>query len=82
MLDLLTLADNPDGWTLVEATSINDFGVIVGNGAFNGESRAFIAEPVPEPTAASLSVIGGLLMGRYRFWRKDDQRRWLRRGWA
>jgi hypothetical protein len=67
MFDLLTLADNPHGWTLVEATSINDRGVIVGNGVFNGETRAFMATPVPEPTPVRLSLIVGLLLGMRRW---------------
>jgi probable HAF family extracellular repeat protein len=63
MLDLLTLADNPDSWTLAEATSINDLGVIVGKGVYNGKSRAFIAIPVPEPAARNLTLTCAVLLG-------------------
>jgi probable HAF family extracellular repeat protein len=70
MQDLLTLSDNPDGWMLVEATAINDFGVIVGNGVFNGDSRAFMAIPVPEPTARSLAVVCGALVSCHRMRRE------------
>jgi hypothetical protein len=67
MFDLVTLADNADAWTLVEATSINDRGVIVGNGALNGEPRAFMAIPVPQPTAGTLTVMGGTLLAMRRW---------------
>jgi probable HAF family extracellular repeat protein len=66
MLDLLTLSDNPDGWTLVEATAINELGVIVGNAVFDGQRRAFMAIPIPEPIACYLAVICGVLILCYR----------------
>ncbi len=34
------------GWTLITANSVNNNGVIVGRGIFNGQSRAFMATPV------------------------------------
>ncbi|MFZ5549888.1 MAG: hypothetical protein ACOZJX_14440 [Pseudomonadota bacterium] len=34
------------GWALTSAHGINDHGVIVGEGRFNGQSRAFVATPV------------------------------------
>jgi probable HAF family extracellular repeat protein len=61
MLDLLELAVNPEGWTLVEAAAINDSGVIVGNGVLDGNALAFIAVPVPEPAAMTLCAVGILL---------------------
>ncbi len=56
MLDILENSSNPDGWLLVEATAINDHGVIVGNGLFQGEPRAFMATPVPEPSSVVLAL--------------------------
>ncbi|HEX5684206.1 MAG TPA: hypothetical protein VFY73_09230 [Ideonella sp.] len=44
---LLTLLDaSGAGWTALQAYDINDKGVIVGAGVFNGKGRAFIATPV------------------------------------
>lgn len=44
---LLDLLDGSGaGWTLTAAHAINDHGVIVGQGSFNGQKRAFIATPV------------------------------------
>jgi len=57
MLDILENAENPDGWLLVEATGINDRGLIVGNGIFHGQPLAFLATPVPEPSAIALAAI-------------------------
>lgn len=59
-------AVNSEGWTRVGATADNDYGVIVGNGVFDGKSRALTATPVPEPGggAAFASIfslpIGGI----------------------
>lgn len=61
MSDLLELAVNPVGWTLVEATAVNDGGVIVGNGWLDGKPRAFMAIPVPEPTLSFGLLLGALL---------------------
>jgi probable HAF family extracellular repeat protein len=51
MVDLNTLIDPNSGWTLTEATAINDDGWIVGRGwnNVNGTS-AFLLKPVPEPS--------------------------------
>lgn len=62
MLDILENSSNPDGWLLVEATAINDHGVIVGNGLFQGEPRAFIATPVPEPSSVILVASAGIAL--------------------
>jgi len=44
---LLTLLDTSGaGWTRLQANDINDKGVIVGSGIFNGKGQAFIATPV------------------------------------
>jgi probable HAF family extracellular repeat protein len=47
MQDLNSLLTPNSGWTLREATGINDAGQIVGFGAFNGSFfRAFLVTPV------------------------------------
>lgn len=56
MLDILENSENPDGWLLVEATGINDRGLIVGNAIFQGQPVAFLATPVPEPSAIILAT--------------------------
>jgi probable HAF family extracellular repeat protein len=43
-LNTLILSDSP--WYLLEATSINDAGEIVGWGTINGNVHAFLATPV------------------------------------
>ncbi len=50
MVDLNSLIDPALGWSLLEATNLNDLGQIVGygvNGA--GQERAFLLTPVPAP---------------------------------
>jgi probable HAF family extracellular repeat protein len=54
MVDLNSLIDPQSGWELQEARGINDMGQIVGAGLLNGEQRAFLLTPVPEPTAVLL----------------------------
>ena len=44
LLDILDASGT--GWTRLQAYDINDQGVIVGEGVFNGKGRAFIATPV------------------------------------
>jgi len=44
LLDILDASGA--GWTGLQAADINDDGVIVGSGLFNGKGRAFIATPV------------------------------------
>jgi probable HAF family extracellular repeat protein len=47
MLDLCVLADcSNNGWSDLDARSINDRGDIVGFGLHNGVSRAFLAKPI------------------------------------
>ena len=49
---LVDLLPSPGGWSDLNATDINDEGWIVGQGTLNGELRAFLMTPVPEPGAA------------------------------
>jgi probable HAF family extracellular repeat protein len=46
MVDLNSLLPAGSGWELSTASSINDGGEIVGNGAHNGQMRAFLLTPV------------------------------------
>jgi probable HAF family extracellular repeat protein len=62
MVDLLEAAINPGDWTLVEAAGINDAGVIVGSGLFEGKPRAYIAIPIPEPASIWILIIGTLVL--------------------
>jgi probable HAF family extracellular repeat protein len=70
MIDLNNLLPADSGWVLQDATDINNLGVIVGNGLFDGEERAFILDTTPEaPTLAllGLGIVGlGLLQRKWR----------------
>ena len=46
--DLNALIPQGNGWTLSEATGINDRGQICGNGAYRGNACAFLLTPIPE----------------------------------
>jgi probable HAF family extracellular repeat protein len=69
----------PGGWRLIEALAINDAGQIVGTGRLNGETHAFLLDPIrssdgipvvhnPEPGTMGLLALGAALVfaGRYR----------------
>jgi probable HAF family extracellular repeat protein len=65
LVDLNTVLVNGQGWDLFSATGINDAGWIVGTGELNGQTEAFLLEPVPEPGTlimASTSVVFGLAL--------------------
>lgn len=65
MTDLNSLIPANSGWFLLEASSINKLGQIVGNGTINGQRHAFLLTPisqapsVPEPA----STFGLLTLG-------------------
>ncbi len=50
--DLNDLIDPASGWTLREATDVNDAGQIVGTGEVNGETHAFLLTPDPDAPPA------------------------------
>jgi probable HAF family extracellular repeat protein len=52
MRDLNDMIAPGSGWELVRAFAINDAGQITGHGIFQGQERAFLLTPVPEPSAA------------------------------
>lgn len=47
MVDLNNLLPQNLGWELIQARGINDLGQIVGAGRFNGQTRAFLINPIP-----------------------------------
>ena len=62
MTDLTSLIDPLSGWTLIEATAINDSGMIVGYGIDpNGNDRGFLLTPVPAPTSATFLIGAGMV---------------------
>jgi hypothetical protein len=68
MRELHSLLSDDSGWEqLFEAAAINDLGVIVGTGSYQGEFRAFVATPIPEPGTLYLltSAIGLLGLSRW-----------------
>jgi hypothetical protein len=64
MYDLNTLIRDGSGWQLEEAAAINDLGQIVGYGYYDGEKRAFLLTPIPEPSVAGLFGLAFLVVMR------------------
>lgn len=78
MIDLNTRLDTSSaGWLLEDAVAINDVGMIVGDGLFNGGTSSIpvLLTPVPEPSALVLLAIGGLALGGLVVVRKRERRR-------
>jgi probable HAF family extracellular repeat protein len=57
---------NGQGWRLQDATGITDDGEIVGVGVINGQTRAYILTPVPEPATMTALGLGLLVLARRR----------------
>jgi probable HAF family extracellular repeat protein len=50
-----------EGWTLLEAWDMNEYGQIVGVGHHSGNVRGFILTPIPEPTSWMLVSLIGMI---------------------
>jgi probable HAF family extracellular repeat protein len=57
MRDLNLLIPPGTGWVLNRAFGINDAGMITGWGTINGQERAYLLTPVPEPSGLTLAGI-------------------------
>ncbi len=76
MQDLNDLIDPASGWTLEEATDINDRSQIVGYGTNpSGEMHGFLLTPVPEPSALAMLLAGGIAVGAW-IWRGRRKGHW------
>src|SRR5262249_47707804 len=58
MTDLNTLISPQSGWLLISVVDINDSGLIIGTGTFNGFPANFLLTPVPEPSGLALTAVG------------------------
>ncbi len=54
VVDLNTLIETNSGWILRDARAINNSGLIIGSGVFNGEAREFLLSHIPKPATTSL----------------------------
>ena len=57
MVDLNSLIATNSGWEITNARAINDLRQITGAGILNGNLRAFIMTPVPEPSSLTLAFL-------------------------
>lgn len=67
--DLNNQVNNASGWQITITDDINDLGQIIGRATLNGETRAVLLTPVPEPSSiaallAGLGGFGGLIWRR------------------
>jgi probable HAF family extracellular repeat protein len=77
MRDLNDLIPPGSGWELLNARGINDFGQIVGEGIFNGQYRAYVLTPVPEPS--SLLLASAALASAWTVFHRSVMTRWMGR---
>lgn len=68
LYDLNDYVSGASGWVLTEAWAINDAGLIVGTGTFEGQTRAFVLTAVPEPS--TYAVLAGLAALGLAVWRR------------
>jgi hypothetical protein len=54
------------GWNLKQAHAINNLGQIAASGTFEGQDRAVLLTPTPEPASAVLLLGGAALLGLRR----------------
>lgn len=70
LVDLNSLINPASGWILEYASAINNNGQIAGYGLFQGQTRAFLLNPAPEPSSLCVLAIGlgalGMLAARKR----------------
>ena len=65
MNDLNNFINPSSGWTLRDATAINDIGQITGYGINAlGQEHAFLLTPIPEPATLGLLCLGFLMLKR------------------
>ncbi len=73
LIDITTMLDaSGAGWSNLDLKAINDNGQITGYGTFDGQTEAFLLSPsqsspnfaTPEPTSASLLLLGTTLLLR------------------
>jgi probable HAF family extracellular repeat protein len=71
MFDLNDLISENSGWVLESAEDINSSGQIIGIGSFDGETRAFLLDPISTPEPSSLVLCSAMLLaaGGWRAWR-------------
>lgn len=58
LTDLNSLIAADSGWLLEGANAINDNGYIVGSGVIDGQTRAYLLVPVPEPSSLAVMCVG------------------------
>ena len=56
MIDLNTAVSPTSGWTLLDATNINNAGQITGFGTYNGQSEAYLLTPTADSPAAAVPL--------------------------
>jgi hypothetical protein len=74
MLDLQTLLPPDSGWVLKIAYDINNRGQITGSGTFNGQPRAYLLTPLPEPSTTALLLLGLLVLAVFAFYEMFGRR--------